>query len=325
MQSLWMLVASLLFSIMGVCVKLSASHFSTSEVVLCRGLVGVIFIIGLIKIRGGTLRTAFPRDHLIRGGIGVISLWMWFYSFRLLPMATATTLNYMSSIWMAAILFCAAWWQGKKRFEWGLAAAVIFSFIGVALLLRPSIEASQIAGGIVALVSGVLSAIVYLQVRKLGLLGEPEYRVVFYFSLTGFLAGLGGCLSSGEIPFYHPVSAQGLALVITIGLTATLAQIAMTRAYRLGNTLVTANLQYSGIVFSSLLGLVIWHDALGWMGWTGLAIILLSGVASTFYHQATESALQPANDPIPPSESQKLPDSHPATIDLEENPWPIQR
>lgn len=325
MQSLWMLVASLLFSIMGVCVKLSASHFSTSEVVLCRGLVGVIFIIGLIKVRGGTLRTAFPRDHMIRGVIGVISLWMWFYSFRLLPIATATTLNYMSSIWMAAILFCSAWWQGKKRFEWSLAAAIAFSFIGVALLLRPSIDASQITGGIIALVSGVLSAIVYLQVRKLGLLGEPEYRVVFYFSLTGFLAGLIGSLSSGDIPFHHPVSVQGVALVITIGLTATLAQIAMTRAYRLGNTLVTANLQYSGIVFSSLLGLIIWHDAMGWMGWTGLTIILLSGVASTFYQQASVSTLQPTTDSTSLSKSEKTSLSHSAIIDLEENTWPTQR
>jgi drug/metabolite transporter (DMT)-like permease len=49
----------------------------------------------------GTLRTPFPRDHLIRGGVGVVSLWMWFYSFSLLPIATATTLNYMSSIWIA--------------------------------------------------------------------------------------------------------------------------------------------------------------------------------------------------------------------------------
>lgn len=303
MQSLWMLVASFLFSIMGVCVKLSSDYYSTAEVVLCRGIVGVIFIYGLIKIRGGTLRTPYPRDHIIRGGVGVISLWLWFYSFGLLPVATATTLNYMSSIWIAAMLFGVAWWQGKKRFEWGLAGTVLLSFVGVAMLLRPSIDSDQLVGGLIALFSGVLSALVYLQVRKLGLLGEPEYRVVFYFSFTGLLAGLAGSVVIGRIPFWHAHSAKGLVLLITIGLTATLAQIAMTRAYRLGNTLVTANLQYTGIVFASLWGLFIWNDAPGWMGWAGIGIILMSGVVSTFYNQRSQqqsrqSSNLPASDPI---------------------------
>ena len=52
-------------------------------------------------------------------------------------------------------------------------------------------------GGVVALISGFLSALAYLQVRKLGQLGEPEYRVVFYFSLGGSVAGLVLALLSG--------------------------------------------------------------------------------------------------------------------------------
>ncbi|WP_343652254.1 DMT family transporter [Herbaspirillum sp.] len=301
MQSLWMLVASFLFAIMGVCVKLASNYYSTSEIVLCRGLIGVIFIFGLIRVRGGTLRTPFPRDHLIRGGVGVISLWMWFYSFSLLPIATATTLNYMSSIWIAVMLFVAGWWQGNKKFEWGLAGTVALSFIGVALLMRPSLNAEQLLGGAISLASGVLSALVYLQVRKLGLLGEPEYRVVFYFSATGVLAGLVGSVITGRVPLWHSHSATGILLVVMIGLTATLAQIAMTRAYRLGNTLVTANLQYTGIVFSSLFGVLIWDDAPGWMGWVGMVIILASGMLATYRNQRkSQSAAKnvPKVDPI---------------------------
>lgn len=301
MQSLWMLVASFLFSIMGVCVKLAGHYYTTAEIVLCRGLIGVAVITAIVVARGGTFRTPFPRDHLIRGGLGVVSLWLWFYSFSLLPVATATTLNYMSSIWIAAMLFAAGWWQGNKKFEWGLAGTVLLSFIGVALLMRPSLDAEQLLGGAIALLSGVLSALVYLQVRKLGLLGEPEYRVVFYFSLTGLVAGLGGNLLTGHVPLWHAHTATGVFLVITIGLTATLAQIAMTRAYRLGNTLLTANLQYTGIVFASLFGIVIWGDAPGWMGWSGIAIILASGILATYHNQrgsAADAKNVPKVDPI---------------------------
>jgi S-adenosylmethionine uptake transporter len=300
MQSLWMLVASFLFSIMGVCAKLAGNYYTTAEIVLCRGLVGCFFIICLVRIKGGSLRTPFPKDHLIRGFFGVTALWMWFYSFSLLPVATATALNYMSSIWIAVILFLTGWWKGGKRFEWGLAGTVVLSFIGVAMLMRPSLNGDQLLGGAIALSSGVLSALVYLQVRKLGLLGEPEYRVVFYFSLTGVVAGLLGNVAVSEIPLLHAHTATGLALVFTVGLTATLAQMAMTRAYRLGNTLVTANLQYTGIVFSSVWGVLIWSDAPGWVGWTGLAIILASGIVATFYNQRSQKTAKnvPAVDPI---------------------------
>ena len=107
MQSLWMLVASFVFAAMGVCVKLAADYFSTSEIVMTRGIIGMLFIYSLIRLRGGTLKTALAWHHLWRGVVGVTALWLWFYSIALLPLATAVTLNYMSPIWIAAILFAA--------------------------------------------------------------------------------------------------------------------------------------------------------------------------------------------------------------------------
>jgi S-adenosylmethionine uptake transporter len=82
----------------------------------------------------------------------------------------------------------------------------------------------------------------------------------------------------------HTLSGTDFLLLGSIGLTATIAQMAMTRAYRLGAMLVTANLQYTGIVFSSIWGIVIWGDHLSLSGWLGIVIILASGVAATFYN-----------------------------------------
>lgn len=307
MQSLWMLFASFAFSIMGVCVKLASSMYSTAEIVMYRGVVGVLFLFVLIRLRGGTFRTSLPWHHVWRGIVGVVALWLWFYSIGKLPLATGMTLNYMSPIWIAAILFSVGWWRGVNRFEWGLTIAILCSFAGVTLLLRPSFHADQWFAALVGLASGFLSALAYLQVRKLGQLGEPEYRVVFYFSATGLVAGLLGMLvdsPNGAAALWHAHSAKGMALLLSIGVTATVAQMAMTRAYRLGKTLVTANLQYTGIVFASLWGILIWGDVLDWSGWAGLAIILASGSAATYYN--TRKAAVPnskvsvaeANDPI---------------------------
>ncbi|NLC24617.1 MAG: DMT family transporter, partial [Oxalobacter sp.] len=82
---------------------------------------------------------------------------------------------------------------------------------------------------------------------------------------------------------WHSHDGYGFSLLAVIGVSAAIAQVAMTRAYHLGKTLVTANLQYTGIVFSSIWGILIWDDALGITGWLGIAIIMGSGMTTTFF------------------------------------------
>jgi S-adenosylmethionine uptake transporter len=309
MQSLWMLFASFMFAIMGVCVKLASDIYSTSELVMYRGIAGVAFLFILVRLRGGSFRTSLPWHHLWRGAVGVTSLLLWFYAISELPLATATTLNYMAPIWIAAILFAAGLLRRRKKFEWGLSAAIVMSFAGVTLLLKPSVQADQWLAGLMGLGSGFLSALAYLAVKKLGQMGEPEYRVVFYFSLTGIVAGMLGAIAGPNFPgndgvAWHAHSTTGVILLLGVGITATVAQMAMTRAYRLGNTLVTANLQYAGILFSSFWGFLIWDDRFDLTGWLGIAVILASGLTATYYNARNASPrnaktpVAQANDPI---------------------------
>ncbi|MDP9109912.1 MAG: DMT family transporter, partial [Pseudomonadota bacterium] len=276
-----------------------------AEIVMYRGAIGIAVIGALALARGDTLRTRFALHHLWRGVIGVTALWLWFYAISQLPLSMAMTLNYMAPIWIAAILFVAGWWRGALRFEWGLLAAILASFAGVTLLLQPTMQATQWGAGLVALFSGMLSALAYLQVRQLGQLGEPEFRVVFYFSLTGMVAGLAGTLFTPNALYrgtvWHMHTMHSSLLLLAIGVTATVAQMAMTRAYRRGKMLVTANLQYTGIVFSSGWGVLLWHDVLGWAGWAGIAVILCSGLVATWYNTRNIRATgvnPPVSDPI---------------------------
>lgn len=253
-----------------------------------RSVIGAIAVGMLMAFRGASFGTKYPLAHLWRGAVGATAFGLWFFSMARLPLATAMTLNYMSPIWIAAILFGVGWWHRKMQFEWRLVAAVLGSFIGVALLLRPAIHADQLLWGLIGLISGMLASLAYLQVRHLGKLGEPEDRVVFYFCITGTIGGALACWIGALLPgsdgvVFHPHDTKNLLLLIAIGVFAAFGQMAMTRAYHLGKTLVTANLQYTGIVFSSIWGIVIWDDALGWMGWLGMAIIIASGVTATFF------------------------------------------
>lgn len=281
-----MILASLLFALMGVCVKLASSIYPTSEIVMYRGIFGVIFLFAIARVNHISLKTHMPLRHFSRGTVGVIALWMWFYTIGKLPLAMANTLNYMSPIWIAAILFGTSWWHGKTRFAWGLPGAIVLSFAGMVLLLQPSMQANQLPYALISLGSGVMAALAYLQVRQMGLLGEPETRVVFYFSLTSALAG---ALAAGIDQDWHAHQAYGFGLLMLVGFFASTAQLAMTRAYRLGHPLLTANLSYCGIVFSSVLGIIVWHDALSWISWLGITVILISGILATYMHAQAQS------------------------------------
>ncbi|WP_422012942.1 DMT family transporter [Roseateles sp.] len=274
-----MILATLLFATMGVCVKLASELYDASEIVMYRGLVGMVLMAVITRQQGLSLKTAVPGMHLWRSISGVAALSLWFYAISQLPLATAMTLNYMSSVWMALFLLGGAVLLGAQRLDWRLVAAVLLGFVGVALILRPTLDQRQLWHGMAGLLSGMLSAMAYLQVTALGRAGEPELRVVFYFSLGGAVAGAGiTALATGSL---HGHTLRGAALLLAVGLLATTAQVLMTRAYAIGRPLVNACLQYLGIVFSFAYGMLLFKDPLTLHATVGMVLIIAAGLAAT--------------------------------------------
>jgi S-adenosylmethionine uptake transporter len=294
---LLMICASFLFATMGVCVKLASAQYSAGEIVMYRGLVGVIGIALVAHARGISLRTRVPGMHAWRSAVGVTALSLWFYAIGHLPLATAVTLNYMSSVWMALFLIGGAVVVGAQRVDPRLVALVLVGFGGVALVLHPTLGQDQLWPGIIGLASGMLSALAYLQVTTLGRIGEPEIRVVFYFSCGSALAGIAMAAVGGT----HSHTATGIALLIATGVLATTAQVSMTRAYAIGRPLTNASLQYLGIAFSFVYGVWLFHDALTWAATAGIVLIVGAGLGASRLRATTLSAtapdtLQPPSD-----------------------------
>ncbi len=285
MSAPWLMVlASLLFATMGVCVKLASAHYTTGEIVFYRGLVGSLMMAGFARWQGGSLRTAVSAMHFWRSISGVTALCLWFYAIGALPLATAMTLNYMSSVWMALFLIGGAIMLGGQRVDGRLIATILAGFAGVALILRPTIEQDQLWHGLIGLLSGMVSATAYLQVTALGRIGEPEYRIVFYFSIGGVAAGAATMLWTGATPHR---TLEGPALLLAVGLLATAAQLMMTRAYSIGRPLVNASLQYLGIAFAFVYGVLLFDDRITWMAVAGMALIVTAGLgASLLRNQA---------------------------------------
>lgn len=280
MQALWMVLASLLFASMSVCIKLASAHFSIVELVCYRGAIGIAFMATWCRVRGVPLRSPVPMMHVWRSLVGVSALTSWFYAIAHLPLATAMTLNYMSGVWVAAFLVGGKLVLGRLQDmarQGPIVLTVLAGFAGVIMILRPTIEQNQLFAGLIGLLSGLGSAFAYLQVAALGRVGEPEARTVLYFSIGATLAGAVGMLFTGLSPWTWPAALW----LLPIGVLAALGQLCMTRAYNHGATLVVANLQYSGIVFSALFGLFLFGDQIPLLGWAGMALIIASGIVAT--------------------------------------------
>jgi S-adenosylmethionine uptake transporter len=283
MQALWMVLGSFFFASMAVCVKFALAWFNTAELVFWRGALGMLFMWLFARGHGVTLATAYPAMHAWRSLVGVISLAAWFYSIGQVPLATAMTLNYMSSVWIAAFVVGGALlvWNPRRGAatprQGPRVVSVLAGVAGVVLMLRPTIDQNQLFGALVGLMSGVTAAFAYMQVMALGKIGEPDSRTVFYFAVGSTVAGGGWMMVAGVSPWDW----RHALWLLPVGLLASLGQLCITRAYSQGATLVVASLQYFGILFGALYSVWLFGDAISLSGWAGMSLIVASGIAAT--------------------------------------------
>ncbi|WP_418147376.1 DMT family transporter [Variovorax paradoxus] len=294
-----MVLGAFLFATMSVVVKIASAWFNSGEMVLGRGLIGIVFLWLLARNRGVSMATRYPGMHAWRSTIGVVSLGAWFYAIAHMPLATAVTLNYMSSVWIAAFLVggtLLAWVPVPGRdgrierppLQGTLALTVLAGFAGVVLMLKPTVSGSDGFAGMLGLLSGLTAAFAYMQVVALSRIGEPELRTVFYFAVGSAVAGAFATAATG-FSGGNSWTWQHALWLLPIGLLAALGQLCMTRAYATAKTqagtLVVANLQYSGIIFAALYSVVLFDDRIDAGGWTGMALIIVSGIAATVLRQ----------------------------------------
>lgn len=271
MTSSWMVVAGFFFAAAGVFVKIGSSDFGAAELGFYRCVFTAIVAYAYIRTTGGTVKSRYIGTHLLRSLLGAVSLIGYFYAITQLPLATAITLNYTSPLFLAVTTTVVL----GERFSPWLIFAIVLGFGGVTMLLQPNFEEGKAGAAMIGLFSGVVASWAYLSVRTLGRLGEPDWRVVFWFGAVGAAVCAAWQLITTGL---HAVRWNNAWVLIGLGVSGVLAQLAMTRAYRTGNTLVVGAFSYSAIVFGTIATIVLWQDRLTWLEWTGMAVIVAGGI-----------------------------------------------
>lgn len=267
----WMLAAVAVFSLMDTAMKLLAQHYTVLQVTTLRGAASLPFVLVWV------LATAGPRSiipvrwglHLLRGMLGMVMIGCFVYALRSLPLSTAYTLYFISPLLVAALSVpLLGEYVGPRRW-----AAIGVGLVGVLVVLRPGGEGLVSLPGLMVLLAATAYAVAAVTVSLLTRTDTPQSMVVWFLMIMAIGAGL------LALPQWQPIhwTHHGW-LIAGLGLSGALGQVALTRAFQLGQASVIAPLEYTGLVWVIGWDLLLWQVLPDRWTWLGAAIIVASGL-----------------------------------------------
>jgi drug/metabolite transporter (DMT)-like permease len=291
---LLIVASSLSFALMNAVVKLVSGHLGPVEIGFFRQLFSLFPVVSLVMHQGGPsiLRTKRPIGHLFRGLIGNSAMIIFFLSVAKLPLADANALSFASPLFITALsmpLLGEA--VGKHRWS-----AVVVGFAGVMIMTNPGgnwFSGNAGVGAGMGVLAAFMSALMTITIRQLNKT-EPPVRIVFYFATIGTVF-FGAMLT---IFWVTPTLAE-LGGLIVVGLIGGLSQLLMTYAYRHAPASTLAPFGYVSILWSTVLGYLIWSELPGARILIGAAIVILSGLY--IIYRETRQRAQVIAQPLPES------------------------
>jgi len=272
---LCVLAASAAFSVVGALIKAVGAAVPAVESALCRGIVmGLIMIILLHRRHGGRIvwRTRQPWGHALRTLCGFFGMVSAYYGYAHLPLAANTALGFAMPLVLGAL-------SGPllgEKVGWIRGGALVAGLAGVLMMVRPwNIGAAALPLWPVAVVlAGVVAwAGAMISIRRLGVSGESNESIILYYALGSVILATGFVIPVWVTP--TPIEFAGIlgAAVVSTG-----AQLLMTEGYRTGEATVVAPFEYGAIIYTTLIGLVIWGEIPDGWSWLGIAVIIASGL-----------------------------------------------
>jgi drug/metabolite transporter (DMT)-like permease len=233
----YMIVSALFFALMSVAVQVAAKSLPDVVVVFFRCAFGLLTLLPFLV--GVDLRTTKLREHLVRSLAGVASMYCFFHALAHMRLADAVLLNYSLPLFMP---FVESVWI-REPFPPRLWTPVLVGFVGILVILRPGSGLREPVA-LFGVASAFFAAIAQVGVRRLTRT-EPVIRIVFYFAWSATLLSAVPLVGSWRAP-------QGTAwyVVMAMGATATMAQLALTRAYAHAPASQVGPFIYSSVVFA---------------------------------------------------------------------------
>ena len=280
---LYIIVAAFGFAGMSLFVKL-AGDLPAFLKAFFRNFVALIYIsIILLKEKAGFIpKKESIKPLFCRCFFGTLGLLCNFYAIGKLNLPDANMLNKLSPFF--SIIFSTIILREKPNFVQILGVTVAFS--GSLLIIKPGFDSPAVIPALAGALGGMGAGIAYTFVRKLGSVGENSRKIVFWFSTFSCLL----CL-----PFliftYKPMTAMQTLYLILAGTFACMGQIGITKAYIYAPAKEISVYDYTQVLFSAVLGYLIFKEIPDVYSFIGYALICGSGIAMFFYTKHKSKAL----------------------------------
>ena len=267
---LFMLAAVALFALMDAGLKLLAPHYPPLQVATLRGLSSLPFVLVWVLYTANVrslLRVHWPL-HLLRGVLGIGMMVGFVYGLRSMPLSTAYSITFIAPMLVTAM---AGPLLGETvgRQRW---VAIGIGMVGMLVILRPTGQGMATAGGLAVLIAAACYAASAITVRLLAQRDSVQAMVLWFLVLLSLGAGL---LAA---PGWVPLQASDLWIIAGVGLAGSLAQVALTEAFRRGEASLIAPLEYTALFWVVCLDLVLWGVLPDTVTWIGAGIIVASGL-----------------------------------------------
>jgi drug/metabolite transporter (DMT)-like permease len=262
--------AILLFAAMDTLIKFLTADYPVPQLMFVRSLVAFLLVGGYTLVRGGgivAMRTKRPWGHVWRAFAGLISMGCFFYAFRELPLADVYVLSFAGPLFITAL---SAPLLGEPV-GWRRWAAVVVGFGGVVVMAQPSAGAPLVPV-LVGLCAALFYALAALAVRGLSRT-ETSASIVLYLLLTTTVVS--GALA---VPVWTAPTAFALGLMALVGAIGAGAQVLLTQAFRRAPPAVVAPFEYTGMVWASLFGWMVFGDLPTVPVLAGAMVIIGSGL-----------------------------------------------
>ena len=266
----WMLMAVACYSLMDAGMKQLASSYPTLQVTFLRGAASLPFVLVWVLATAGP-RSLVPRRwvlHLLRGVLGMVMIGCFVYALRSLPLSTAYTIYFVAPLLIAALSVpLLGEHVGPRRW-----IAIGIGLVGVLVVLRPGVGGFISVPGLMVLLAATAYAVAAITVSMLTRTDTPQSMVVWFLVIMAVGAGL------LAIPDWQPLQLGHAALIAGMGLAGAGGQVALTRAFQLGEASLIAPLEYTGLVWVIGWDLLFWGALPDRFTWLGAAIIVASGL-----------------------------------------------
>jgi drug/metabolite transporter (DMT)-like permease len=287
----YMLAASFLVVILDTAVKWLARDYSPFQIGFLRYVIGFFIAAGIAQRNGGlaTLQTRRLAGHLTRSVLNIVTMLTFYYALQLIPLADAIAIGF------ATPLFTTAFSGPLLKEKVGIRrwSAVALGFGGVLLIVQPSGHGINM-GAMLALISALCWSLTQISSRQLSGT-EPSHTILFYYSVA-IIVVLGACMPKLWI------TPHGLDWIWfgVCGVAGSFGQYCYNQAFRYGEASMVSPFDYTGLVWASLLGFIVFGDFPTRYILGGAVVI----IASSFYIARREAQLHARRNiaPIAPTE-----------------------